>query len=269
MRPNLIQLRFQAQEPIVNAWLSMPGSYSAEVVARQGFHAVTVDLQHGMMDFETAMAMLQAISSTDATPLVRCAAVDGPQIMRLLDAGAYGVICPQVDSPELARRFVAACRYPPMGNRSFGPARGLLYGGADYFDHANTHVMALAMIESSEALDALEAILDTKGLDGVYVGPNDLALSLGARPGSEREGPVADAISRILEATRRRGLLAGIFCADAAMARSRLTQGFHLVTPGNDAAVLAQGCKARIQETLLESEAPAASANSGKAEGGY
>ena len=133
MRPNLIPQRFLAQHPIVNAWLSLPSSYSAEIVARQGYRAVTVDMQHGMMDFETAMMMLQAIGSTDATPLVRCPAVDGPQIMRLLDAGAYGVICPQVDSPELAQRFVAACRYPPAGTRSFGPARGVLYGGGGFF----------------------------------------------------------------------------------------------------------------------------------------
>lgn len=256
MRPNLIQQRFRAQQPVVNAWLSIPSSYSAEVVARQGYHAVTVDLQHGMMDFETAMAMLQAIGSTDATPLVRCSAVDGPQIMRLLDAGAYGVICPQVDSPELAQRFVAACRYPPAGTRSFGPARGVLYGGADYFDHANTHVLAIAMIESCEALDALDAILDTPGLDGIYVGPNDLALSLGARPGTEHDTRVANAIARILAAARQRGLLAGIFCSDEKLARQRLAEGFHLVTPGNDAAILAQACKSRMQYTLAGNDAP-------------
>lgn len=253
MRPNLVQQRFRAQQPIVNAWLSMPGSYGAEVVARQGYHAVTVDLQHGMMDFETTMAMLQAISSTDATPFVRCSGVDGPQIMRLLDAGAYGVICPQVDSPDLARRFVDACRYPPVGSRSFGPARGVLYGGADYFDHANSHVLALAMIESRQALDALDAILDTPGLDGIYVGPNDLALSLGSRPGAEGDGPVADAIARILAAAKQRDLIAGIFCSDASLARQRLNEGFHLVTPGNDAAILGQGCKARLQDTLAQS----------------
>lgn len=182
MRPNLMKKRYEAGQPIVGAWLSIPSSYAAEVVARQGFHAVTVDLQHGMMGFETAVAMLQAISTTDATPLVRCAAVDGPQIMKLLDAGAYGIICPQVDTPDLARRFVAACRYPGTGNRSFGPARGLLYGGPDYFEHADSHVLALAMIESRQALDNLHAILDTPGLDGVYIGPNDLALSMGRAP---------------------------------------------------------------------------------------
>jgi 4-hydroxy-2-oxoheptanedioate aldolase len=253
MRPNLVKNRHQAGEPIVNAWLSIPSSYAAELVARQGFHAVTVDMQHGMMGFETAVAMLQAISTTDATPMVRCPSVDGPQIMRLLDAGAYGVICPQVDTPELARRLVAACRYPSAGNRSFGPARGLLYGGPDYFDQANSHMLALAMIESQEALDNLDAILDTPGLDGVYIGPNDLALSLGVRPGSETQGRVAEAIAIILAATLKRKLLAGIFCGSSALARERLAQGFHLVTPGNDANVLATGCKARIDETLSSS----------------
>ncbi len=253
MRPNLVKSRHQAGQPIVNAWLSIPSSYAAEVVARQGFHAVTVDMQHGMMGFETALAMLQAISTTDATPLVRCASANGPQIMRLLDAGAYGVICPQVDTPELARRFVAACRYPGAGNRSFGPARGLLYGGPDYFDHADSHILALAMIESQEALDNLDAILDTPGLDGIYIGPNDLALSLGLRPGSETQDRVADAIAVILAATLKRHLLAGIFCGSSTLAHERLKQGFHLVTPGNDANILATSCKASLEETLSSS----------------
>lgn len=254
MRPNSVKNRFLSGQPITNGWLSIPSSYAAEVVASQGFDAVTVDLQHGMMDFETAMAMLQAISITSATPMVRCTSMDAPQIMRLLDAGAYGIICPSIDTPELARAFVDACRYPPVGKRSFGPARGLLYGGPDYFEHANDHTLALAMIESKQAISELEAILDTPGLDGIYIGPNDLALSMGCKPGSETEGVVGDAIAQILRAARRRNLLCGIFCASAALARQRLDEGFHLVTPGNDANILGSSCKSRIAETLSESE---------------
>jgi 4-hydroxy-2-oxoheptanedioate aldolase len=260
MRPNTAKDRFLAGQPIVNGWLSIPSSYAAELVARQGFHAVTVDMQHGMMGFETAMTMLQAISATDATPLVRSPSLDEPTIMRLLDAGAYGVICPQIDNADMAARFVSACRYAPQGGRSFGPARGLLYGGADYFDHANHHVLALAMIESQAALDNLDAILATPGLDGIYVGPNDLALSLGMKPGAEMGGIVADAIARILAATRARGLLAGIFCSSSALARQRLAEGFHLVTPGNDANMLGLACKTRIEETLLRQDASVATA---------
>jgi len=250
MRPNTTKNRFLANEPIVNAWLSISSSYAAEIVAQQGFHSVTVDLQHGMIGFESAMTLFQAISTTSATPLVRCPSLDESVIMRLLDAGAYGVICPQIDNADMARRFVAACRYAPEGSRSFGPARGLLYGGPDYFEHANDHVLALAMIESRDGLDNVEAILATPGLDGIYIGPNDLALSLGVKPGAETTGIVAQAVAHILAATRAHGLLAGIFCASSALARQRLAEGFHLVTPGNDANILGMACKVRVEETL-------------------
>lgn len=241
MRANRVRELKAAGAPIVNAWLSSPSAYAAEVIAHQGFDAVTVDCQHGMIGFETALAMLQAISSTPAIPLVRPAANDPAQIMRLLDAGAYGVICPMISSPEAAAQLVAACRYPPQGARSFGPARGVLYGGADYLERANEEILVLAMIETSEGLDKLDAILATPGLDGIYVGPNDLALALGRAPAAESEDPVvAEAIAGILAATRDAGLLAGIFCSNGAAAARRLADGFHLVTPGNDMALLRQ-----------------------------
>ena len=245
MRANRLKALHAANAPIVNAWLSIASAYAAEVVAAQGFDCVTVDLQHGMIGFDAAVPMLQAIATTPAVPLVRCTTAHAPEIMKLLDAGAYGVICPQIDTPEQAATLVAACRYPPRGSRSFGPARGLLYGGADYFDGADDEILALAMIESRPALDALDAILDTPGLDGIYVGPNDLALSLGMRPGA----PTAEldaAIAAILAAARQRGLIAGIFCADSDAARSRLEQGFGLVTPGNDVGTLGAACRQRI-----------------------
>lgn len=257
MRPNLVKQKFLAGEPIVNAWLSIPSSYAAEVVASQGFDSVTVDLQHGMMGFESALGMLQAISITSATPFVRCPSNNPSEIMRLLDAGAYGVICPSIDTPEMARDFVAACRYPATGLRSFGPARGLLYGGTDYFSHANETIMALAMIESQQALDNLDAILDTPGLNGIYIGPNDLALSLGAKPGSTTDDAVSGAITKILAATRERGLLAGIFCSDGEAARARLDEGFHLVTPGNDANALAVASTSRLLAARGEKSASA------------
>lgn len=257
MRPNLVKQKFLAGEPIVNAWLSIPSSYAAEVVASQGFDSVTVDLQHGMMGFESALGMLQAISITMATPLVRCPSNNPSEIMRLLDAGAYGVICPSIDTPEMARNFVAACRYPVTGVRSFGPARGLLYGGADYFSQANETVLALAMIESKQALDNLDDILDTPGLDGIYIGPNDLALSLGAKPGSTTDNVLQSAIARVLQATRERGLLAGIFCSDGEAARARLDEGFHLVTPGNDANALAVASTSRLMAARGEKSASA------------
>lgn len=246
MRPNLAKEKFLAGEPIINAWLSIPSSYAAEVVASQGFDSVTVDLQHGMMGFESAIGMLQAISITSATPMVRCPSNNAAEIMRLLDGGAYGVICPSIDTPEMARDFVATCRYPAQGLRSFGPARGVLYGGPDYFDNANGTVLAIAMIESIQALSNLDAILDTPGLDGIYIGPNDLALSLGVKPGQTTDPLLQTTIATILAAARKRNLLAGIFCPDGGAARVRLDEGFHLVTPGNDANALAVASTSRL-----------------------
>ncbi len=239
MRPNTLRALHRAKTPIINAWLSIPSAYAAEVVAHQDFDAATVDMQHGMMGFSEAVAMLQAISTTRAIPMVRSPGLDGPQIMRLLDAGAYGVICPMISTRAEAEALVSACRYPPAGRRSFGPSRGLLYGGGNYFAHANDEILVLAMIETQQALDNLDAILDTPGLDGIYVGPNDLAIELGCAPKAEHDNPaVIAAVERARAAAVKRGKIAGIFCSDGPAARMRLQQGFDLVTPGNDAAML-------------------------------
>jgi 4-hydroxy-2-oxoheptanedioate aldolase len=138
-----------------------------------------------------------------------------------------------------AARFVSACRYPPVGTRSFGPSRGLLYGGPDYAAHADREILALAMIETREGLDNLDAILATPGIDGIYVGPNDLALALGCAPAPESDDPVmVAAIERIRSATAAAGKMAGIFCSGGAGAARRVREGFDLVTPGNDAMLL-------------------------------
>ncbi len=239
MRRNTLRDLHRDGKPIVNAWLSIPSAYAAEVIAHQDFDAATVDMQHGMMGFAEAVGMLQAISTTRAIPLVRPPSMDAPSIMRLLDAGAYGVICPMISSAADATALVAASRYPPTGRRSFGPSRGLLYGGSDYFAHANKEILVLGMIETRQALDNLAAILATPGLDGVYIGPNDLAIELGQGPLCEHDHPdVTAAVEQVRSATVAAGLIAGIFCSDGAAARMRLAQGFDLVTPGNDAATL-------------------------------
>ncbi|WP_299610330.1 aldolase/citrate lyase family protein [uncultured Tateyamaria sp.] len=235
MRENRLKRLLADGGAITNAWLSIPSSYLAEGAGHQGFDSVTVDLQHGMIGFETAVTMLQAISATPAVPLVRAPSNDAEAIMHLLDAGAYGVICPMISTPDQAARFVAACRYPPVGNRSFGPARGKLYGGPDYFDAANEEILAVPMIETAEALENIDAILAVPGVDMIYVGPNDLALDLGERPGAELDtGATTNAIAHILSRAKAADVATGIFCGGAALAKKRLSEGFDLVTPGND-----------------------------------
>jgi 4-hydroxy-2-oxoheptanedioate aldolase len=192
-----------------------------------------------MMGFDVALTMLQAISTTVAIPLVRPSRNDPAEMLRWLDAGAYGLICPMISTRVEAEALVAACRYPPTGSRSFGPSRGLLYGGTDYAIEANREILVLGMIETSEGFDNLEAIVATPGLDGIYVGPNDLALALGHNPTPESGDPaMIDAIERIRAATVAAGKLAGIFCSGGGGALQRIREGFDLVTPGNDATLL-------------------------------
>ncbi|MGQ7845155.1 HpcH/HpaI aldolase family protein [Granulosicoccus sp. 3-233] len=257
MRANLVKKRLASGEPVINAWLSIASSYSAEGVGHSGVHSVTVDMQHGMLGFQEALHMLQAISATPAIPLVRVPSLDPARIMHLLDAGAYGIICPMISTPEQAACLVAACRYPPIGNRSFGPSRGLLYGGQDYVAQANDTVLAIPMIETAEAVKRIDDILAVDGVDMLYLGPNDLAFEMEGRvtqprPNSEK------AIESVLASAGKSNMPVGIFCADAAEARKRIDQGCALVTPGNDFAHLTRSLSGAVRELIgSEGDKPA------------
>ncbi|MEZ5776921.1 MAG: aldolase/citrate lyase family protein [Paracoccaceae bacterium] len=247
MRVNPLKEKIAKGDTIINGWLAVPSAYSAEVMGHQGFDSITVDLQHGMIGFDAAVAMLQALSSTPALPMARVSRNDYALVMQLLDAGAYGIICPMISTVKEARDLASFCRYPPMGQRSFGPARGLLYGGADYFAHANDEILALAMIETQEAVANAEAILATEGLDGIYLGPNDLSLAYGQPPSSEPTDPeVAGIILDLAAKARAAHRVAGIFCSSGEAAAARINDGFHMVTPGNDVGILSRAAKAAV-----------------------
>lgn len=247
IRQNQLRQRKLAGKPIVNAWLSIGSSYSAELIAHQGFDSATIDMQHGMVGIEQTFAMLQAISTTEVVPLVRPPSNDPSIIMRILDRGAYGIICPMISTSADAERLVRACRYPPTGDRSFGPARALLYGGSGYLAGANTEILIFAMIETAEGLENVKEILATPGLDGVYIGPNDLALSLGHEPIAENPtSRMVEEIAKIRVAAKNADLIAGIFCSDGNAARQRIAEGFDFVTPGNDAMILKAGMQKAV-----------------------
>ena len=182
MRKNKIKEMMKAGKPVINGWLQIPSTVSAEVMAHQGWDSLTIDMQHGLVDYTNALPMLQTISTTDVTPLARVNWNEPGQIMKILDAGCYGIICPMVSNKEETEKFVQACMYPPHGYRSFGPVRGLIYGGADYAKHSNDEMLKLAMIETKESLEKLDEIMSTPGLDGIYVGPADLSLAIGEEP---------------------------------------------------------------------------------------
>lgn len=249
MRANLIRERLREGRAVALGWLTIPSSLSAEMVAAQGYDAVNVDLQHGMIDFTDAVPMLQAIGAAGAMPVARVPTLEPGLIMKLLDAGAYAIICPMISTVDDARRFVAACRYPPAGHRSFGPVRGVLYGGPDYFDEADREIFTIGMIETREGLENLDAIAAVDGLDMLFIGPNDLSIAFGKPPGSEPEDPeVIDAIRRIRERAGAHDKSAGIFCSSGTAAARRVAEGFQLVAPGTDGGWLSEAATEALAE---------------------
>ncbi len=225
----------------------IPSSFSAESMAHQGWDSLTIDLQHGMIDYQAMIPMLQAISGTEAVPLVRVPWLEPGILMKTLDAGAYGVICPMVNTREEAQKLVAYTHYAPGGTRSFGPARALLYAGADYAQHANATIVTFAMIETAQALDNLDDILSVEGLDAIYIGPSDLSLSLGCAPALDDLDPkVAQAVDHILARAKAHGVVAGIHNASPQAALRRIAKGFQFVTVSSDAQLMAAGAQAVV-----------------------
>jgi len=259
MRENRIRTIWNSGGAVVNGWLAIPSSFSAEVMAHQGWDTLTVDLQHGVTDYASAVAMFTAISTTSTVPIARVPWLDPGIIMKTLDAGAYAIICPMVNSREDAEKFVYACRYPPEGGRSFGPIRATLYGGAEYPAKANETIVTLAMIETRQALDRLDEILSVKGLDAVYIGPADLSLSLGCTPTfDEVDKPVAEAIDMVLAKANEHGVIPCIHNGTPEMALKRIARGFRLVTIGSDARLMTAGAQQVMSKMRSGMTAPAA-----------
>jgi 4-hydroxy-2-oxoheptanedioate aldolase len=266
MRPNRLRQIWAEGGAAVNGWLQIPHGFASEIMAGQGWDSLTVDMQHGPVGYDNALTMLQAISSSSVMPLARVPWNEPGIIMKMLDAGCYGIICPMINTAEEAKRFVGACRYPPKGYRSFGPTRVTLYAGADYAPNANDTVVALAMIETAQAVQNLDAILDTPGLDGVYVGPADLSQSITGKPQTDLTEPrLMEVLEQIVAGCKRRGQVAGIHVASPAYGAEIIKKGYQFVTILSDGRLMANACKQAID--AIRGAAPAAA--TGKAEGPY
>ncbi len=250
MRKNRLKEIFQSGKAAVNGWLQIPNSFTAELMANQNWDSLTLDMQHGVIDYPNAVGMLQAISSTQVVPMARVNWNEPGQIMKILDAGAYGIICPMVSNKKEAENFVNACMYPPNGYRSYGPIRGLVYGGPDYADQANNEILKFAMIETKESLENLDEIMKTPGLDGIYIGPADLSLAVGQQPSFDKpEGdPVYKVIMRILEHAKKNKIIAGIQNGQPEYAEKMIKKGFQLVTIGSDQRYMTAASKSALSK---------------------
>lgn len=249
VRPNRLLEAWADGRATLNGWLAVPDATVAETMAHAGWDSLTIDMQHGLIDYGAALAMLRAIAATDVVPLVRVPWLDDGFIMKMLDAGAYGIICPMVNTGEQARQLARACRYPPRGTRSFGPVRARIYGGDGYAAHANDLLPVFAMIETREAIDNLDAILSVEELSGVYAGPSDLSLAHGEAPSFDRHGSAADsAIRRIVERAVAAGKRSGVHCATVPYAIGMLSRGADFVTVGSDMRLLSAAAQATVAD---------------------
>jgi 4-hydroxy-2-oxoheptanedioate aldolase len=245
MRPNPFLARIRNRDVALGGWLSMPTSVSAEVMASNDFDYICIDMQHGLIDYNDTVPMLQALTTGAATPVVRVPENQAGHIGKALDAGAMGVIVPMVNSGAECEAAVRASRYAPEGSRSFGPARASLVEGADYWDRANSDILCIPMVETAEAVANIDDILAVPGVAAIYVGPADLSVSLGYHPRSNEAG-FLDTLDVIVAACERHGVTPGIH-ATTATAQDRLDRGFRMVTVTADLVALRAKLKADLE----------------------
>lgn len=249
MRKNNIKKIWRDGGAAVNGWLAIPSSVSAETMAHEAWDSLTIDLQHGLNDYSTSLSMLQAISTTNTTPFARVPWNEPGIIMKMLDAGTYGIICPMINSKEECEKFVGACRYTPEGYRSFGPVRANIYGGSDYSNHANEEIITMAMIETKQAVENLDSILSVEGLDSIYIGPADLSMSYTHKPSFDIVNPpVNNVIESILSKAKKNNVVAGIHTGSTAYAHKMIQLGFQFVTILSESKILS----AAVEEILKD-----------------
>ena len=248
MRNGLKDIR-ERGKPAINGWCGIGNPFTAEIMAAQGYDSITVDWQHGALDYGDLLPMFQAIRASGVTPMARVPWLEPGAIMKALDAGAMGIVCPMVNTRDDAEALVSYMRYPPQGTRSFGPTRaGFAMPG--YGVQANDAVLALAMIETAEGVENLDAIAATPGLDGLYIGPADLTLGTQQGrlpPGFDREEPeMVEIIRRIADACKANGLMACLHCGTPDYAAKAVEWGFDLFTVSADARLLAAAANASV-----------------------
>lgn len=260
MRANTVKQKWREGKPAIGCWLGIPSSYSAEMMANQGFDWVCVDTQHGAIDYSAAFPMIQAIASTPAVPFVRVPWNEPSIIMKYLDAGAYGIVVPMIETAEDARQAVRATRYPPAGIRSYGPNRLVYYTGPDYnVDAANDEVALIVMIETPEALKNVDEIASVPGIDALYIGPADLSQALGLGPAYNADNPAhAEAVTKIREAAERHGIVPGVHTSGSALTNRYLAEGFKMImltTDGGGIVANARSELAAIKDSLAATSA--------------
>jgi 4-hydroxy-2-oxoheptanedioate aldolase len=249
MRPNKVKQFWKEGKQLAVGWMGSPDTYMVEAMANSGFDALVLDMQHGMgIGPDRAVIALQTIHTTDVTPLVRVPWNDPIYIQYVLDAGAMGVIVPMVNSRAEAEKAAGATKYFPMGYRSNGANRSRYVAPeGDYFKRANEDILCFVMIETTQAIENLEEIATTPGVDGFYIGPSDLAITMGLEPKLDHDGPQhIEAVQKIVDTAKKHNLMAGIHTTGPEEVIRRYKQGFNLCPLGSDGGFVGAGARAAV-----------------------
>ena len=248
---NKLKARIAAGKAAVNGWLAIPSGFSAEVMAQCGWDSVTVDMQHGVQDYQSMIQCFQAMDKHPITPLVRVPWNEPGIIGKCLDGGAWGIISPMCNNAAEAKALVDACMYPPLGKRSNGPIRAAAYGeNSPYQSIANGEVLVIPMIETQAGIDNIDEILSVPGISGIYIGPSDMGLSLGMIPILDREEPVImDIYKKLLASCKKHGKFAGLHNGSAAYAARMIQMGFQFTTIANDSGLMARAAREAVNAT--------------------
>ncbi len=251
MRANPVKQALRAGRPSVGTWLSLGSITAARYLARAGFAWLTVDMEHSLVGWETATHIFAAVADAGSTALCRVPANRHDHIKRALDNGAHGVVVPMVNSRAEAEAAVAACRYPPAGNRSVGGgAHALNFGAtpADYYARANDEILIVLQCEHVQAVREAEAIFSVPGIDAIFVGPHDLAASMRGPDGRPPSGEAtAEAYRHVLATCKKQGVAAGIHCMTAEETRHRLEEGWQFLAVGSELKLMLDGSAAVLR----------------------
>jgi 4-hydroxy-2-oxoheptanedioate aldolase len=244
--------RLAAGETVYTGWCALPAPIVAESIAREGFNTVTVDQQHGLWDTQATVDGIAAIRAGGAAPVVRIPLGAFAVASRALDFGAEGVIAPMINTVADARAFVGAAKFPPLGERSWGPTRAMTLAGISdmklYLREANSNVVTLAMIETRTAMGNLDAIAATPGIDVLFVGPSDLSIGLTDAAELDPHSAIVDeALDKIIAAANKAGKVAGLYCANAERAVACAKRGVRFMAVGSDLAFLRAGTAAQLK----------------------
>ena len=244
--------RLRTGETVFSAWTTLASPLVVEALAREGFAAVNLDAQHGMWEVASLIAGIGAVRAGGAAPLVRVPLEDFALVSRALDFGAEAIIAPMINDGADARRFVAAAKYPPLGERSWGPVRAMMLQGAtapiDYLREANEGTLTMAMIETPAALNNVDDIASTPGIDCLFIGPYDLATSLSAGKAQDIAAPeVERAIDEICAAAKKAGKIPAIYCHNAQRALAMAERGFRFIGVYSDLNLLREGAAAALK----------------------